>query len=286
MIVYVIRSHDMSAIEHEVASQPEVWLEASRLAGDAPLPAHGARLAVIGCGTSLYVAQAYAAAREAAGLGESDGFPASEFPVGRRYDEILVVSRSGTTSEVLDVLRAVGAERTLAVTAVPDSPVARAAGRIIALPFADERSVVQTRFATSALMLLLTHVGFDPAPAAAAARRVLDGELPVDPGEFERFQFLGRGWTVGLASEAALKMREAALAWSEAYPAMEYRHGPIALAAPDTAVLSFGPLDPSLEAEIRHTGATPDPLRRTAAGLARARPPAGDPARAEARARP
>ena len=256
MIVYVIRSHDMSAIEHEVASQPEVWLEASRLAGDAPLPAHGARLAVIGCGTSLYVAQAYAAAREAAGLGESDACPASEFPVGRRYDEILVVSRSGTTSEVLDVLRAVGAERTLAVTAVPDSPVARAAGRIIALPFADERSVVQTRFATSALMLLLTHVGFDPAPAAAAARRVLDGELPVDPGEFERFQFLGRGWTVGLASEAALKMREAALAWSEAYPAMEYRHGPIALAAPDTAVLSFGPLDPSLEAEIRHTGAT------------------------------
>ena len=193
MIVYVIRSHDMSAIEHEVASQPEVWLEASRLAGDAPLPAHGARLAVIGCGTSLYVAQAYAAAREAAGLGESDAFPASEFPVGRRYDEILVVSRSGTTSEVLDVLRAVGAERTLAVTAVPDSPVARAAGRIIALPFADERSVVQTRFATSALMLLLTHVGFDPSPAAAAARRVLDGELPVDPGEFERFQFLGRG---------------------------------------------------------------------------------------------
>ena len=75
----------MSAIEHEVASQPEVWLEASRLAEDASLPAHGARLAVIGCGTSLYVAQAYAAAREAAGLGESDAFPASEFPAGADY---------------------------------------------------------------------------------------------------------------------------------------------------------------------------------------------------------
>ena len=77
----------MSAIEHEVASQPEVWLEASRLAGDAPLPAHGARLAVIGCGTSLYVAQAYAAAREAAGLGESDAFPVGDIGIARALAE-------------------------------------------------------------------------------------------------------------------------------------------------------------------------------------------------------
>ena len=67
---------------------------------------------------------------------------------------------------------------------------------------------------------------------------------------------------MGLASEAALKLREAARAWAEAYPAMEYRHGPIALADAETAVMSFGPLDPTLAAQITATGATllePDP---------------------------
>ena len=74
---------------------------------------------------------------------------------------------------------------------------------------------------------------------------MLEAPLPLDPGAFERFQFLGRGWTNGLASEAALKLREAAQAWTEAYPAMEYRHGPISLADPDTAVIPIGPIDAS-----------------------------------------
>jgi fructoselysine-6-P-deglycase FrlB-like protein len=257
VIVFVIKSRDMSAIDHEVASQPAVWREASALATNAALPPHGARLAVIGCGTSLFVAQAYAAAREAAGLGETDAFAASEMPAGRSYDEMAVVSRSGTTSEVLAVLGSTnGATTTVAITAVAGSPIALAAGRAVAMPFADEESVVQTRFATSALVLLLSHLGIDHAPAIVAAERVLGSELPVDPDRFRRFHFLGHGWTVGLASEAALKIREAAQAWSEAYPAMEYRHGPIALADPETAILAFGPLDRALESDIRRTGAT------------------------------
>src|SRR3712207_7559300 len=47
-----------------------------------------------------------------------------------------------------------------------------------------------------------------------------------------RSTFLGRGWTIGLANEAALKLRESAQAWTESYPAMEYRHGPISITAP------------------------------------------------------
>ena len=105
-------------------------------------------------------------------------------------------------------------------------------------------------------MLLLTHLGIDTTPAAAAAEDVLGRPIPVDPGSFDRFHFLGRGWTVGLAYEAALKLREAALAWSEAYPAMEYRHGPIALADGRTLVVPMGEIDPALAADIRATGAT------------------------------
>jgi len=204
----------------------------------------------------------YAGLREAAGQGETDAFAASEFPTGRSYDALLVISRSGTTSEVLELLRSHRGAPTVALTAVPDGPVAELADTVISLPFADERSVVQTRFASTALMLLLTHAGLDLSPSIEAARRVLEAPLPIDPAEFRRFQFLGRGWTNGLASEAALKLREAAQAWAEAYPAMEYRHGPISLGDPDTAVIAIGPIDATLGTDIRATGATlvdPDP---------------------------
>jgi len=253
----------MSAIEQEVASQPGVWLEAARLSTDGLLPPRGARVAAIGCGTSLYVAQSYAAARESGGHGETDAFPASELPAGRVYGAVLAISRSGTTTEVLDAVTALGGStRTVAVTAVTDSPIARAATRAVVLPFADERSVVQTRFATAALVVLRAQMGIAADAAAAAAARVLGEPLPVDVEAFERFQFLGRGWTIGLASEAALKLREAAQAWTESYPAMEYRHGPIALADERTLVMPMGDIDAALLADVRATGATvldPDP---------------------------
>lgn len=42
--------------------------------------AAGERTAIVGCGTSYYMAQAAAVLREEAGQGETDAFPASEFP--------------------------------------------------------------------------------------------------------------------------------------------------------------------------------------------------------------
>src|SRR5215472_15483331 len=92
--------------EAEIASQPDCW---RRAAGLAPLvarvlPAAGERVAVVGCGTSWFIAQSFAAAREAAGQGETDAFAASEMPLTRRYDRVLVLSRSGTTTEILRLL--------------------------------------------------------------------------------------------------------------------------------------------------------------------------------------
>jgi fructoselysine-6-P-deglycase FrlB-like protein len=104
--------------------------------------------------------------------------------------------------------------------------------------------------------VLRARLGIDTEPAAADAERVLVEPLPVDPAGFERFHFLGSGWTVGLASEAGLKLREAVRAWTEAYPAMEYRHGPIAVADEHTLVVALGPLPDGLSDDVRATGAT------------------------------
>jgi fructoselysine-6-P-deglycase FrlB-like protein len=245
--------------EQEIASQPACWRQAGRLASDVAglLPLPGERVAVAGCGTSWFIAQSYAAAREESGHGETDAFAASEMPRGRRYDRLLVLSRSGTTTEVLQLLdRVRGAIPTIVITADPLGPVARAADAVIDLGFADEESVVQTRFATSELALLRAHLGHDPAPAADAAQRVLTEPIPAALLAARQFTFLGTGWTYGLANEAALKLREAAGLWTEAYPAMEYRHGPMAVTRADSVVWLFGTAPDGLAREITAAGGT------------------------------
>lgn len=275
----------MSETAQEIATQPELWRRAAELlprVRDA-LPAPGARAAFIGCGTSFYMSQAAAVARERGLLGETDAFVASEMPPARRYDIVVAISRSGTTTEVARALGSLPAGTpSVAICAVPSTPVVEAAGSALLLDFADERSVVQTRFATSALALVRAHLGHDVEAAAADAERALTLSLPVDPSEFEQFVFLGTGWSGGLANEAALKFREAAGAWAESYPAMEYRHGPVSVAGPRTAVWTFGSMPADLVADVRGTGATVvegalDPMadlvmaQRTAVALAETR---------------
>nr|WP_312034051.1 sugar isomerase [Actinoplanes sp. TBRC 11911] len=248
------------------------------------------------------MAKAYANLRERTGQGETDAFQASEFPYDRRYDRVIAITRSGTTTEIVDLVRALtteasgtgaatgtrdtgstgtrdtsgtgtrdtggtgtrdttGARGTAAtpvtvITSDATQPAADLATDSIALDFADERSVVQTRFATSALALLRAHLGADIESLAMDAEVAVRLPLPVHPGQTEQITFLGRGWTVGIAEEAALKCREAANYWAEAYPAMDYRHGPISIAGPHRVVWAFGDIPPGLADDVEATGAS------------------------------
>lgn len=249
----------MTFVCEEIESQPALWRRAAALSAEMAtvLPEAGARVALFGCGTSLYVAQAIAAAREAAGHGETDAFPASEMPRGRRYDLAVALSRSGTTTEVVELARRLRPSTpVLAIIAQEAGPLCELAARRVALPFADERSVVQTRFATCTVALFRAHLDERLEPVFADGERALSAPLPVEPDEVRQLVFLGSGASVGLAHEAALKAREAAQAWSEAYPAMEYRHGPISVADEATLVWALEPLPAGLEDEITATGAT------------------------------
>ncbi|MCD9875088.1 SIS domain-containing protein [Streptomyces guryensis] len=247
----------MTHVEDELTSQPECWIRAASEADRyrRALPAPGERVAIVGCGTSYFMAQAAAALREGAGQGETDAFAASEFPYGRSYDRVVALTRSGTTTEVLDLLGELkGRTRTTAITADPDTPVMAAADDLVVLDYADERSVVQTRFATTALTLLRAQLGLHTDAVVADARTVLATALPDGLVACTQFTFLGRGWTVGLANEAGLKMREASLAWTEAYPAMEYRHGPISITTHGTATWMLGEAPEGLPEQVRATG--------------------------------
>ncbi|MBW8871371.1 MAG: SIS domain-containing protein [Leifsonia sp.] len=278
-------------MEAELRSQPQTWATAADLREEQSLlPAPGERIAVVGCGTSWFMAQSYAALRESAGHGVTDAFAASEAFVDRGYDAVVAITRSGTTTEVLELLdgmRSTGnAARTIGIVGDPETPLIDLVDTAIRLPFADERSVVQTRFATTALALVRASLGHDLSPAIDQAAAAIEEELDDELIAAEQYAFLGAGWTVGLAHEAALKMREASQSWTESYPAKEYRHGPIAIAAPGRVTWMLGEAPTGLAGDLAVTGARfedrpidgmADLVRAQRVALARARRAGLDP---------
>jgi len=243
----------------EVMSQPRVWRATLGLVDRACalLAVPGERVLFIGCGTSAFVAMALAELRERAGLGESHWAYASELPVGRRYDRVAAITRSGTTTEILEALEVLGSGSTtsVAICATSGTPVAELADDILLLDMADERSIVQTRFPTSVLFLARAAFGEDVSTLPPTCEAAFAAPLP-PVAAFDHFVYLGRGWSVGLANEAALKIREAAQAWAESYPALDYRHGPLAVAGDRSLVWLFSDTPAGLREDIEAVGAT------------------------------
>jgi len=249
----------MTYVAEEIASQPQCWAAAASLAKSitySALPLPGERVAVVGCGTSYNMALAYARLREGAGQGTTDAMPASELYPRREYDRFLFLSRSGTTTEVLEALHQVPVwVPKCAITADGNSPLAKEVALPVVLDFASEQSIVQTRFATSLLVLLRAYMGEEVGPLIEDAKRAVDAPLPAGALSANRFTFLGQDWAIGLAQEAALKLREAAQVSTEAYPALELRHGPISILDAESVVWSLSAPPPGLAGDVAATRA-------------------------------
>ncbi|NMN98032.1 sugar isomerase [Nocardiaceae bacterium YC2-7] len=253
------RSANGSFLAAEVASQPQDWANAATTAEVHRdlLPAPGERVAAIGCGTSLFMARTFASARESGGQGVTDAWPASEVRTDRSYDRYLFICRSGTTTEVVDAMRSVPAgSRSTVICSSPQTPVLELADPIL-IDEVDEKSVVQTRFATTTLAILRWHLGEDLTPVIEQGRAALAEPDDALAGvrNAEQITFVGQGMAGPLADEAALKLRESCQAWVESYLATEYRHGPISIAAPGRAVWALGPLVAGLADDVAATGA-------------------------------
>jgi fructoselysine-6-P-deglycase FrlB-like protein len=246
----------------EINDQPSAWARAAKLGRTEGVrhtfPERGQRVAIIGCGTSFFMAQSFAELRESSAHGETDAFPASEFPTHRSYDTLVALTRSGTTTEVLRLLETVRngtAPRTVAITADPNTPVVDLADHHVVLDFADEKSIVQTRFATTSLALWRGWLGEDLTAVVRQGRSALTDPLPPRTLDSAQFTFLGSGMSIGIANEAALKLREASQSWTESYPGMEFRHGPISVVGRASTVWVFGPPPPGLLEDLEVTGA-------------------------------
>lgn len=241
----------------EVASQPAIWQQTIDSMAEfvAPLPSEGTPVLFVGCGTSYYIGEAYARRRNTLGLGRTRAAVPTEIPYLDSAETLVALSRSGTTTDVVRVIDRLGdTMQVIGIVGEAGTPVAERCPRLVHLGHADERSVVQTRFATTALLVLRASLGEDVSGLPAQASRALTAPLPeADP---RHLVFLGTDWTIGVAQEAALKCREAAGAWTEAYPVMEYQHGPISVAGPGSLIWSFCPLPDVVRAAVEATGAT------------------------------
>ena len=172
----------------ELASQPDAWATALRLPPDqvALLPGTGEPTLVVGCGTSYYVGDAYAFLRTDSGAGRTRAAIPSE--LNWIDDEhIVVISRSGTTADVVELVRQRRrSHRITAILGAVDSPLGELCDRVVDLGFADERSIVQTRFATTVLTVLRASIGQASEALVDDARRALDRPLPAVPTDRPR----------------------------------------------------------------------------------------------------
>ncbi len=251
----------------EISSQPQCWKACFQaLAEDQQItklattfrPASDCLF--IGCGSSYYISQAAAASWELITGKPARAIPASElllFPdlvlnPHRKYQPILV-SRSGNTSEVVRAAEYLERQRdirTLAISCGKDQPLDKISSDTLYLLPADEKSVVMTRSFSSMLLgaqTLAAQVANRP-EIAEGIRRIpdrvqvildsVDAKIQhfVASHTFADYVFLGQGPLFGIASEGQLKIKEMSCSYAQVFHTLEFRHGPKAIAGPETLI--------------------------------------------------
>jgi glucosamine--fructose-6-phosphate aminotransferase (isomerizing) len=188
---------------------------------------------------------------------------------------MLAISQSGASPDLLATVasaKSAGA-MILAMVNVESSPLARAADYTIPLCAGPEQSVAATKSYIAALAAI-THLvalwsedkelldALEQAPAALERAWKLDWQAALATMTPVRDLYVvGRGLGLGVAQEAALKLKETCGLHAEALSAAELRHGPMALVQSGFPVLIFAQNDEThggvetLAAELAGRGA-------------------------------
>ncbi|GLR83387.1 SIS domain-containing protein [Bradyrhizobium iriomotense] len=188
----------------------------------------------------------------------------------------VAISQSGRSPDIVEMQRAARRGGALAVALVNDvaSPLAQEAEVLLPLCAGTECSVAATKSMVAGLVAGASLVAAwrEDRPLADALTGlpdVLRGQAAPPPAAMlERLAnarsafVLGRGATLAIAAEAALKLKETCAIHAEAYSAAEVLHGPAELVAPGFPVIAFLPSDAAREgmlptlAALANAGAT------------------------------
>lgn len=166
----------------------------------------------------------------------------------------IVITQSGETADTTAAQRKAKTQgsRTLAISNVKDSTIAREADAVICTNAGPEISIASTKAFTAqlaALFLFALYLGKMRGTLAAEQVSARIAELEAIPAKLERvllrdpqceelasdyyskddFLFIGRGVHYPIAMDGALKLKEVSYIHAEGYPGGEIKHGPYAL---------------------------------------------------------
>ena len=178
-------------------------------------------------------------------------------PLQARGALLLAISQSGRSPDLLataEAYRAAGAH-VVALVNEPDSPLAEAADTLLPLHAGPELAVAATKSCIAAM------AGMAAIAAAWSGDEALNKALPTLPRMLDQavaldwsgaadvlrsakqMFVLGRGYSFGVAQEAALKLKETCAIQAEPFSSAEVRHGPMRVIDKGFPVLAFATSD-------------------------------------------
>ena len=266
----------------ELISQPEAWVSLiARLdSGALALPVTMAdfdEFLLLGSGTSYYLALSVADWMRRRGI-NARAVPSCEVlldPYESRSSALrrlaIGFSRSGNSTELLLANRILSGAgfTTLGISCTASGDLLAEADHGLLIAEGHEDGLVMLRSFTAMLIAAqwlfggaedrvrlarLPDIGRTMLGHEAAIRRL------ANKAPYDRFVFLGSGSSYPLTLESALKIQEMAIATSEAYHSLDYRHGPMACVTATTIVVLFALSDRNhglaLTRDIKALGAT------------------------------
>jgi glutamine---fructose-6-phosphate transaminase (isomerizing) len=173
---------------------------------------------------------------------------------------VLAISQSGTSDDLIAFARQArtAGALTVAVTNCDHSPLAASCELTLPISAGAEVSVAATKTFVATLSVLLRMVaawaGDDGQEAALRAlpgclskAMTLNWGAAVEAlAETNSLAVIGRGPTLAIAREAALKLKETCNMHAEAFSGAEFMHGPVSLASRRYPILMFMPSDAAL----------------------------------------
>lgn len=213
-----------------------------------------------GCGTSYYLAQVASKLVKLISGVRTRAIPASEiiiFPnlVFSKNENYLFIplSRSGKTTEIVRAARKSKADfgvPSLAISCDYNSALSSECDMKLKFRFEQEQSVVMTGSFTTMLISIVylasllhgkKNVIEKLQDISEVSERVMSENEDLVKNiilnnNFNDFVFLGQGPFYGIANEAALKIQEMSISFSQSYHSLEYRHGPMSTASDKTLI--------------------------------------------------
>ena len=170
---------------------------------------------------------------------------------------VIGVSQSGQSPDIVSVVEEGRRQGclTLAITNIPDSPLARAADLVLDVQAGAEKAVAATKTYTTELMaiaMISAALGNSEErwSELASVAKWAEETLALDQEIMQmtqRFRYmshcvvLGRGFNYATAFEWALKLKELTYVIAEPYSSADFLHGPIAMVEGGFPILAVAP---------------------------------------------